>query len=172
MAKNNSKITLHGGQIEVTGNSLKEGDSLPVVTLSKEDLKDLPLNEYAGKVVVISVIPSIDTPTCQLQTKRFNQEAAGVSKDVVLLTVSRDLPFALKRWCGAEGVDQVTCVSDYKYRTFGTAFGVEIPNIGILARAVFVVGKDSKIKLAQYVDEVSNEPEYEEVLKLVRELSA
>lgn len=168
MSKSNKNITLHGNAVEISGSEVIEGSSCPDFILSNSELKDVQLKDYAGKVVVISVIPSIDTPTCQLQTKRFNQEASGLSNEVEIITVSRDLPFALKRWCGAEGVDRVTCLSDYKYRTFGQAFGVEIPNIAILSRAVFVIGRDSKIKLVQYIDEVSAEPEYQEILEAVK----
>jgi len=168
MSKSNQNITLHGNPVEISGSEVLEGSTRPDCTLTNSELKDVNLKDYAGKVVVLSVIPSIDTPTCQLQTKRFNQEASGLSSDVEIITVSRDLPFALKRWCGAEGVERVTCLSDYKYRTFGQAFGVEVPNIAILSRAVFVIGKDSKVKLVQYVDEVSAEPEYDEVLAAIK----
>jgi thiol peroxidase len=169
MSKSNDKITLQGNLIEISGSALKEGTDLPKVKLSNSDLKDEDLSKYAGKVLVISVIPSIDTPVCQLQTKHFNKEASSLSQDVAIVTVSRDLPFALKRWCAAEGIDQVEVLSDYKYRTFGEAFGVDIPNVGILARAVFVIGRDSKVKLVQYVNEVGNEPVYEEVIAAIKE---
>src|SRR5690606_39247815 len=123
---------------------------------------DTSNKDYEGKVLVISVIPSIDTPVCQVQTKRFNEEVSKLSGNVCVLTVSRDLPFAQKRWCAAEGIDQVICASDYKYRTFGKAFGVDIENIGLLTRALFVVSPEGKISYVDYVSEVGDEPNYDE----------
>ena len=158
---------MHGNPVEVTGNEMTVGSTLPDITLTGPDLADVQLKASSGKVLVLSVVPSLDTPICALQTKRFNSEAAKLSKDVEIITVSRDLPFAQKRWCGAEGADQLTVLSDYKHRTFGQAFGVDMEAAGLLARAVFVFGKDSTAKLVQYVDEVTEEPNYDEVLKAV-----
>jgi len=123
---------------------------------------------FAGKVVVLMSIPSIDTPVCAIETKRFNQEAASLSGDVVIVGVSRDLPFALKRWCGAEGVSRVVALSDYKYRSFGKEFGVELPDLGLLARAVFVLDKAGKVAHVDYVTEVAEEPDYAAALKAVQ----
>lgn len=168
MSKTNNKITLHGNPVEVMGDLILEGQAAPSVTLVNNDLKDVELSSFKGKVIVLSVVPSLDTPTCQVQTRTFNQESSNLGSDVVVLTVSRDLPFAQKRWCGAEGIDRVITLSDYKYRTFGKAFGVDIPNISLLARAVFVIDKNSKVVLTQYVDEISAEPVYDEVISAVK----
>lgn len=170
MANSNEKITMHGNPLEVSGTSLKVGDQIPSFTLSNKELKDTSNKDYEGKVLVISVIPSIDTPVCQVQTKKFNEEISKLSGNVCVLTVSRDLPFAQKRWCAAEGIDQVVCASDYKYRTFGKAFGVDIENIGLLARAIFVVNPDGKISYADYVSEIGEEPNYDEALETVNKL--
>jgi thiol peroxidase len=169
MAQTNDSITLHGSPVEVSGASLKAGDTLPAFTLSNTDLQDTKSTDYAGKVLVVSVIPSIDTPVCQVQTRQFNEAIDALPDNVVVLTVSRDLPFAQKRWCGAEGIEKVVCASDYKYRSFGKAFGVDIENIGLLARAVFVADASGKLVYVDYVSEISEEPRYDEVKKAVKD---
>ena len=171
MAKSNTQITFKGNPIPVSGHEVEEGSVVPDVTLTAKDMSDLTINSFKGKVVVISVVPSLDTPVCALQTQRFNQEANTLSSDVVILTVSRDLPMAQKRWCGAEGVDKIVVASDYKYRTFGQAFGVDLETLGLLARAVFVVDKTGEIAYVDYVPEISQEPDYDSVISKVKELS-
>ncbi len=164
MATSNSAITFKGQPIEVTGNELKVGDSLPDFVLIGTDMADITVNSFPNKVLVISSIPSVDTPICSIQTKRFNQEVDALGDSAVVLTVSRDLPFAQKRWCGAEGVERVVCASDYKHRVFGEAFGVEMPSLGILARAIFVADPSGKITYIEYVDEIGQEPDYDAAL--------
>jgi len=170
MATSNKNITFKGEPITVSGREVKLGDAVPDFTITGTDMSDVTINTFAGKVVVLSVVPSLDTPVCAIQTRKFNEEAASLSSDVAILTVSRDLPMAQKRWCGAEGINKVVCASDYKYRNFGQAFGVDLESLGLLARAVFVVGKEGKIEYVEYVDEVAEEPQYEPVLAKVREL--
>jgi thioredoxin-dependent peroxiredoxin len=167
MATTNENITLQGNPVGISGASLKVGDTLPSFKLSGVDLQDIDSSRFQGKPLVISVLPSIDTDVCAAQTKRFNELMSGKSESVSLLTVSRDLPFAFKRWCAAEGVEGLTYGSDHKYRTFGRAFGVDVENAGILARAVFVADKDGKITHLEYVSEISQEPDYELVLSKV-----
>ena len=168
MAKNNDRITMKGNPLKVEGRCLEEGATLPLFKLTGTDMADVTNTAFAGKVVVVMSIPSIDTPVCAAETKRFNQEAASLSGDVVILGVSRDLPFALKRWCGAEGVSRVIPLSDFKYRSFGKEFGVELPDLGLLARAVFVADKSGKVVHVDYVSEVAEEPDYAAALKAVR----
>lgn len=160
MNKTNQNITFKGNKITILGNELKEGQVVPDFQLTANDMSDLSINNFKGKVVIISTIPSLDTPVCSIETKRFNEEASNLSDSVVILTVSRDLPFAQKRWCAAEGVSKVVTASDYKHRSFGSAFGVEIKELGLLARAIFVVGKDGKITHTEYVQEIAQEPDY------------
>lgn len=167
MAKSNDSITMKGNPIKVSGTVVKEGGMLPAVTLTGGDLSDVPLAKFAGKKLVIVCVPSLDTPTCSIETKRFNKEA-GSLPDTVIAVVSRDLPFAQKRWCGAEGVESVVTLSDYKYRTFGQAFGVEWSDSGLLARAVFVVDQSGKVTFVEYVNEIADEPGYEGVLAAVK----
>lgn len=168
MAKTNETITMKGNPLKVEGRCVEEGVPAPSFKLTAADMSDVTNTAYAGKVLVLLSIPSIDTPVCAIETKRFNQEAASLSKDVVIASVSRDLPFALKRWCAAEGVERVVTLSDYKYRSFGQEFGVELPDLGLLARALFVVDKTGKIAHVDYVSEVADEPDYAAALEAVR----
>lgn len=168
MAKSNEKITMRGNPLRVEGRCVEEGATLPKFTLTGTDMADVTNDTFAGKVAVFMSIPSIDTPVCAIETKRFNQEASTLSGDVVVVGVSRDLPFALKRWCGAEGVSRVVPLSDFKYRTFGKEFGVELPDLGILARAVFVVDRAGKVVHVEYVTEVADEPDYAAALQAVK----
>ena len=168
MAKTNEKITMKGNPLKVEGRCVEEGVPAPSFKLTAADMSDVTNTSYAGKVLVLVSIPSIDTPVCALETKRFNEEAAALSKDVVIASVSRDLPFALKRWCAAEGVERVVTLSDYKYRSFGQEFGVDLPDLGLLARALFVVDKTGKVAYVDYVTEVAEEPDYAAALDAVR----
>jgi thiol peroxidase len=168
MAKSNEKITMKGSPLKVEGRCVEEGMPLPAFTVTGADMADVTNATFAGKVVVLVSIPSIDTPVCAVETKRFNKEAVSLSQDVVIATVSRDLPFALKRWCAAEGVDRVVSLSDYKYRSFGKAFGVELPDLALLARAVFVADKSGKVVHVDYVTEVADEPDYAAALAAIK----
>jgi len=132
-------------------------------------LADIDSATFHGRVRVLSVAPSLDTSVCAAQTRRFNQEAVNLSEDVVILSVSLDLPFALARFCGAEGIERVLTASDYKYRTFGEAYGLYIRELGLLTRAVFVIGRDDKVVHAEYVPEVTDEPDYAAALAAVKE---
>src|SRR6266478_6189245 len=147
-------VTLRGNPITLGGPELKPGQSAPDFTALDNGLKPVKLSEATGKVIVLSSVPSLDTPTCDTETRRFNQEAAGLGEGIEVWTLSMDLPFAQKRWCGAAGIDRVKTFSDFRHRTFGEAYGVRIvdgPIAGVNARAVFVVGKDGKVTHAQYV---------------------
>ena len=168
MAKSNETITMKGNPLKVEGRCVEEGAQAPSFKLTGTDMAEVTSAAFAGKVVVLMSIPSIDTPVCALETKRFNQEVSSLSGDVVVVAVSRDLPFALKRWCGAEGVARVVPLSDFKHRTFGKDFGVELPDLGLLARAVFVIDKSGKVRHVDYVTEVANEPDYAEVMKALK----
>ena len=163
--KTNSNVTFKGAKLTLTGKALAEGQSIPAFTLTANDMSDYKSDALSGKAAVISVLPSLDTPVCALQTKRFNQEAEKLSSHVTILTVSLDLPFAQARWCGAEGAKSVVTASDFKYRTFGEAFGCFIKEWGLLSRAVFVVDKSGKIVHLEYLSDISNEPNYDAVLK-------
>ncbi len=164
MAERTGLVTMKGNPLTLTGTEIKVGDNAPDVTLVANDLSEVKLSSFKGKKVIISVVPSLDTPICDLQTKRFNQEASKLA-DVVVLTVSKDLPFAQKRWCGAAGATAVKTLSDYR-GNFGETYGVLIKGLNLLARSIFVVNAEGKVVYTQLVKEVASEPNYEEVLNL------
>jgi thiol peroxidase len=170
MSQRSNAITLHGNPLTLVGDEIKTGQKLPNVELLNNDLKPVNLSDYKGKIVVISVVPSLDTPVCDMQTRRFNSEAAGLSDNVAILTISMDLPFAQKRWCGAAGVDQVTTLSDHRSAAFGLAAGLLINELRLLARAVLVVDREGVVRYYQLVKEVGEEPDYDTVLSAVKEL--
>jgi len=170
MEERNGIITMHGNPLTLLGNELKVGDKAPDVELIDNDLNPVKISTYQGKVCVISTVPSLDTPTCDMETRRFNQEGANLSDGVVILTVSVDLPFAQKRWCGAAGVDRVITLSDYREAAFGEAYGVLIKELRLLARTIFVVDPDGIVQYIQNVQELSEEPDYEAVINAVKKI--
>ena len=171
MQQREGAVTFQGSPLTLIGDALEVGDAAPDVTVLGNDLSEVALASYRGKAVVIASVPSLDTPVCDLQTRRFNEEAAGLAGDVEVLTVSMDLPFAQARWCGAAGVDRVTTLSDHRDAAFGTAYGVLIRELRLLARAVFVVDRDGVIRYIQVVPEITDEPDYAGALDAVRELA-
>ena len=163
-------ITMHGNSLTLLGKELKVGDKAPDFELLDNDLKTVNLSAFRNKVLVISSVPSLDTPVCDMETRRFNEEAGKLGDKVAILTVSMDLPFAQKRWCGAAGVEKVTTLSDHRDAKFGEAYGVFIKGLRLLARAVFVVDKGGVIQYIQLVKEVTTEPDYEPVIAAVKNL--
>ncbi|QDT63808.1 thiol peroxidase [Calycomorphotria hydatis] len=159
-------VTLKGNPVDLAGPELKVGDTAPAFTLQSQGLEDVALADTAGKTRIIATVPSLDTSTCHAETKRFNDEAAA-HEDVATLVVSMDLPFGQKRWCGTEGVESVQTLSGHRCTQFGEDYGVLIkggPLDRCLARAVFVVGADDKIKYAEYVSEIADHPDYDAIL--------
>ncbi|MCA9074520.1 MAG: thiol peroxidase [Planctomycetaceae bacterium] len=159
-------VTLKGNPVTLKGNEVKQGDSAPDYSLQSNALADVTLADSSGKTRIIATVPSLDTPTCHAETKRFNEEAASLS-DVEVLVVSTDLPFGQKRWCGAEGVDKVQCLSDHRTASFGEAYGVLIsggPLDRCLCRAIFVIGPDDTVKHVEYVSEIAEHPDYDAAL--------
>jgi thiol peroxidase len=168
-----ASVTLKGNAVQLSGEPPKVGDSAPDFELTANDLSKVKLSDSAGKVRVLSVVPSVDTPVCSIQTKRFNQEIDNLPGDVVAYTISVDTPFAQKRWCGAEGVEKMQLLSDYKGGKFGQDYGLYIEEpLGALARSIFIVDRDGKIAYEQIVPEIAQEPDYNEVLEKARELAA
>ncbi|MEK6223918.1 MAG: thiol peroxidase [Thermodesulfobacteriales bacterium] len=162
-------VTLKGNPLTLIGSEVKVGDKAPDFSSLKGLGAPITLADLEGKVKVFNVIISVDTPVCDVQTKRFNQEAANLGDDVVILTLSMDLPFALGRYCAAEGIDKVQTASDYKDASFGEAYGVLIKEHRLLARALFVVDKDDIVRYAEYVPEVATEPNYDPAIAAVKE---
>lgn len=162
--------TFKGNPITLIGPQLNAGDAAPDFTVSKNLLEDVSLKDYTGKIKLISVVPSLDTGVCDAQTRRFNEEAAGLGDDVVVLTISADLPFAQARWCGAAGVDRVITLSDYKSRSFGEAYGVLIKEFQLDMRSIFVVDANDKIAYVEYLGEMTEHPNYEAAVEAVKSL--
>jgi len=168
MTKRSGVVTFKGKPMTLMGPEIRVGDEAPHFKLVGDDLADIECKSFHGKVRVLSVAASIDTPVCATQTRTFNKEAVDLSEDVVVLSVSLDLPFALKRFCGAEGIERMITASDYKYHDFGEAYGVLISELGLLTRAVFVINRERKVIYAEYVPEITNEPDYASALKAVK----
>src|ERR1700693_649116 len=162
--------TLKGNPLTLIGPELKAGDKAPDFNLVDNGLKNVTLADTGNKVRILSVVPSLDTPVCDAQTKRFNEEAARLP-GVEIYTVSMDLPFAQKRWCGAYGVDKVKMVSDHKSGSFGEKYGTLIKELRIESRAIFVLDKDNTIKHVEYVKEVAEHPNYDAALNAARSLA-
>lgn len=170
MEERKGAVTLRGNSLTLLGKEIKVGDKAPDVALLDNDLKPVKLSSFLGKVVVVSSVPSLDTPTCDMETRRFNMEAAKLSEAVVILTVSTDLPFAQKRWCGAAGVEKVKTLSDHRETVFGLSFGVLIKELRLLARSIFVLDKSGTVQYVQHVPEISQEPDYGAVIVAAKKL--
>ena len=165
MTERSGATTMHGNPLTLVGNELKVGDSAPDVTLLDNELQPVNLSSFKGKTCILSSVPSLDTPVCDMETRKFNDAAGNLGDNIVILTISMDLPFAQKRWCGAAGVDKVHTLSDHLNASFGEAYGVLIKELRLLARAIFVVDKSGSIRYIQLVKEVSEEPDYDAVLE-------
>lgn len=163
--------TMRGNPLTLIGPELKPGDTAPDFNLVDNSLKPVTLKDTGGHVRIISVVPSLDTPVCDAQTKRFNEEAAKLP-DVDIFTVSMDLPFAQKRWCGAFGVDKVKMLSDHREGSFGSAYGTLIKDLRIESRAIFVLDQNNKIRHVEYVKEVADFPNYETALAAAKNAAA
>jgi len=170
MTERKDIVTFKGNPLTLLGNPVKVGDKAPDAEVLANDLSPVKLSGFQGKVCVICSVPSLDTPVCDTQTRKFNEQAASIGNDVVVLTISMDLPFAQKRWCGSANVVNVQTLSDHRTAEFGNAFGVLIMELRLLARTVFVVDKKGIIRYIQIVNELTNEPDYEAALKAVKEI--
>ncbi|NCD24555.1 MAG: thiol peroxidase [Deltaproteobacteria bacterium] len=168
MIRRENVVTFMGNPLVLLGQELRAGMPAPDFSVVDNDLGPVTLADCAGKVTVISAVPSLDTPVCDMETRRFNQEAQALGDAVKVLTVSMDLPFAQKRWCGNAGVANVQTVSDYQTASFGQAYGVLIEGLRLLARAIFVVDASGTIVSVQIVPELTHEPDYSAVLDAVK----
>lgn len=163
-------VTLKGKPLTLVGPELKAGDAAPDFLCVDNELKPVRLADTGGQARIFSVVPSLDTPVCDAQTRRFNEEAARLPQ-LTVYTISMDLPFAQRRWCGAFGIDQVKMLSDHREAAFGLAYGVLIKELRLNSRAVFVVDPSNVIRHAQYVKEVTDFPDYEAALQEARRLA-
>ena len=170
MKERTGLVTMKGQPLTLLGDGLKVGDKAPNFEVIANDLSQVKFSSFRGKVCIISSVPSLDTGVCDMMTRRFNEEAGGLDQDVAVLTISMDLPFAQKRWCGAAGVKNVQTLSDHREASFGKAYGILIKGLRLLARAVFVVDKQGIIRYTEIVKELRNEPNYEAALKATKGL--
>lgn len=170
MQERKGVITFKGNPMTLLGHDVKVGDKAPDFRVVDTGLSPVTLADFKGQVKIISAVPSLDTPVCDTETRRFNVEAAKLPGNVVVLTVSLDLPFAQKRWCAAAGIDKVKVLSDYQDRSFATAYGVLIKELKILSRSVFVVDGSDTVRYVQHVKEVAQEPDYAAALAAARNL--
>lgn len=163
-------VAVRGNPLTLLGTEVKVGDRAPDFRVLDGSLKVATLDTFRGKVKIISAVPSLDTPVCDAETHRFNEEAGKLPENVVVLTVSMDLPFAQSRWCAAAGVEKVKTFSDFRDRSFGEAYGVLIKETGLLARAVFIVDDQNIVRYFELVPELTSEPDYGRILNSVRAL--
>ncbi|MBH5318202.1 thiol peroxidase [Paenibacillus sp. GSMTC-2017] len=162
--------TLKGNPITLVGPELKVGDVAPDFKLNKSLTEIVSLQDYAGKVKLVSVVPSIDTGVCDAQTRRFNEAAAALGDNVIVLTVSVDTPFAQSRWCAAAGIDKVVMLSDYKENSFGESYGVLIKEFALDMRSIFVIDGANNIQYVEYLSEMTEHPNYEQAIEAAKAL--
>lgn len=160
------KVTFGGTPVELAGTEIHVGDTIADFSAVNTDLSPFKLSEVKGKKLIVAV-PSLDTSVCDSEVRRFNKEAASFN-DVTVITISMDLPFAQKRWCGAAGIDKVITVSDYKDRDFAHTFGAYLPNVGLIARSIFFLDENNSVRYVEYVPEVTDHPDYDAALAAIR----
>lgn len=168
MNENQKTVTMNGNPLNLVGDSVTLDSPIPDATLLDNELQPVNLTDYRGRIVILSSVPSLDTPVCDMQTRRFNTEAARLGEEVSILTISMDLPFAQKRWCGAAGVDRVITLSDHRTAQFGLRFGLLIEELRLLARAVMVVDREGVLRYRQLVGEITSEPDYATALEATK----
>jgi thiol peroxidase len=161
-------VTMRGNPLTLVGEEVKVGNPAPDFIVLDNNLSPVKFSSYRGKICIISSVPSLDTPVCDIETRKFNEEAGSLGEVVVILTVSMDLPFAQKRWCAAAGVKRIQTLSDHRDASFGTSYGALIKELRLLARAVFLVDRKGILQYVQLVKEISKEPDYEEVLNALK----
>ncbi|MCL2673270.1 MAG: thiol peroxidase [Alphaproteobacteria bacterium] len=167
---NEREIKMGHKTITVLGDEVKVGDKAPDFTVLDKELHPVKLSDFKGRTVVINSVPSVDTSVCDIQVKRFNQEAAGL-KDVAIMSISVDLPFALARYCAAEGINAVKTTSDHRELDFGTKYGLVIKDMRLLSRAVIVVDGNGIVRYAQYVQDITHTPDFDRALAAIREVT-
>jgi thiol peroxidase len=162
---------MKGNPITLIGPEITAGQPAPNFEVVAGDLSTVTLDQSKGKIRLISVVPSLDTPVCDQQTRRFNEEAASLPGNVAILTISMDLPFAQKRFCSTAGISKVQVLSDHRAASFGQSYGVLIKELRLLARAIFVVDSSGTVRYVEYVKEVTSHPNYDAALEAVRKLA-
>lgn len=163
-------FAIKGAPATLVGNPIKVGDKAPEIVASDNSFQDVKLSSLNNKVVIISIFPSIDTPVCASQTRTFNKKATELSKDVAIITISKDLPFALGRFCAAEGIDNIHTLSDFKYSRFGLEYGFLVKENLLLARGVVIVDKSGVVRYVEITKDIVEEPDYNKAIAAVKEL--
>jgi thiol peroxidase len=163
-------VTFQGNPLTLLDKEVKVGDKAPDFVVLDSNLKEVRLKDFPGKIKLISVTPSLDTPVCDMQARRFNEAAAKLPDDVVIINISMDLPFAIARFCTSAGIDRVKVLSDHRDASFGNTYGVLIKELRLLARSVFIIDRDNIIKYIEIVPEITNHPDYEKALEVVKSL--
>lgn len=164
-------ITMKGNPLTLVGNQAEVGKAAPDFVVIDNNLTPVRFSSYRGKTCIISSVPSLDTPVCDIETRKFNEEASRLGPQISILTISMDLPFAQKRWCGAAGVEKIQTLSDYRDASFGTSFGVLIKELRLLARAIFLVDRKGIIRYIQLVKEITTEPDYQAIWDALKKFS-
>ena len=170
MEERKGLVSMKGEPLVLVGTELKVGDRMPDCTVVDKNLEPVKLSFFRGKVCIISSIPSLDTSVCDIMTRKFNEEVVSLGKEVVVLAISMDLPFAQDRWCIAADVKNVNVFSDHRDTSFGRAFGVLIKDLRLLARAVFIADREGIIRYIEIVNEITHEPDYEAALEAARKV--
>lgn len=163
-------VKFQGNPLNLEGNEVKVNEFAPPFKVVDEGLKKVTLNDFNGKIKVISVTPSLDTPVCDMQARKFEEEAKNLSDDIVILNISVDLPFAISRFCKSNNISKVKVLSDYLEHSFGKSYGVLIKELKLLARAIFLIDKDNKIRFIEIVDEITNHPNYERLFSELKKV--
>jgi len=163
-------VTFGGTPVKLSGEPIKEGDEAPDFTVINENLEPKKLSDYAGKIKLLTIYPSIDTSVCANQNRRMNEEAVNLGDDVVVLSLSADLPFAQKRFCGAEGLDNVITLSDHAYTDFGQKYGFLMEDFRLLARGNVIVDQYNQVRYVEFVPEIGQEPDYDKTLEALKEV--
>jgi thiol peroxidase len=164
-------VTMHAKPLTLSGQELSLGKVAPDFTVLDQEVNEVRLSQFKNKIKVISVTPSLDTTVCDLQLRRFNNEASQMPADVVVMNISMDLPFAIKRFCETAGIDRVKALSDHRDASFGNAFGVLILELRLLARSVFILDRDNRVRYTEVVPELSNHPDYDKALRELKTLT-
>ena len=163
-------VTMKGNPVTLVGEEVTVGQKAPDFVAIDHNLAPVKFSSYRGKICILASVPSLDTPVCATETRKFNEEASRLSPDIVILTISMDLPFAQKRWCGAEGITRLQTLSDHRDASFGTSYGVLIKELRLLARAVFLVDQKGLLQHVQLVKEIASEPNYKDVWHALKKL--
>ena len=164
-------VTFKGSPLTLIGPELRIGDKAPEFSVLDQELKEFGLKDFAGKIKLISVTPSLDTPVCDMQARRFNEEVSKLKDDVVVLNISMDLPFAISRFCSTAGIDKIKVLSDHREASFGTAYGVLVKELRLLARSILVLDKNDVLKYREIVPELTNPPDFNCPLDMAKKLS-